>query len=332
MRKNTCIALLTVLLLVAASFAPSVTASEFQLEPTEVTSAAGSVGGGWYILSTAMFDLFSNEIDGLAYSIIPGGGVSNPITLNQRNADFAILYTPNLFEGYEGLHEEYPEPFTDLRGIARLGIVSVLHSWVDDDVGVERLSELAENQTGLDIDTGTRGLAGELHARRMLEEHGIAYDDNRSWGGRVIHSSYSEAKDRLIDGHIDMFLNNDVIRQPLWVELNQAADVTLLQHEEEAVEAMVNNYGYVRTVIPADTYEGQENDILTTAQDTVFATHKDADEDLVYMMTKLIFEEKERLVSAYRQFENIDIESAIPENAPIHPGAKRYYQEQGLLN
>lgn len=330
MKSRKVMSALIIALLALSMLVHSVSAEDFKIDPTEVTVAAGSIGGSWYLVCTAMFDVFSRNIEGLRFSVIPGGGLSNPITLNQKEAEFGILYTTNLWAAYHG-EEPYEEPITDLRGIARLGTQSVLHNFVRTGAGINSIKELAESQQGIRLDAGTRGLAGELHVERMLNMHGVSYADIRSWGGSVIHSSYSEASNRLIDGHIDAFFNNDVIGQPLWVELATAANVVLLPQEEEAVEKMVDNYGYSRHIIPAGSYRGQDEDVLTTSQDAVFVCHKDTPEELVYMITKLIFERQDRLIAAYGELKNINIETAIPENAPLHPGAERYYREIGAI-
>ena len=43
----------------------------------QITVAAGSIGGSYYVMNAAMFDIFSKNIEGLTYSIVPGGSISN---------------------------------------------------------------------------------------------------------------------------------------------------------------------------------------------------------------------------------------------------------------
>jgi len=306
-------------------------AQKIKIPPTQVTAAAGSTGGSWFIISTAFFSLFSDHIEGLSYSIIPGGGVANPITVNKKDAMFAMGYTTNLWAAYNG-YEPYKTKLTDLRGIANINVSSVIHAWILKSVGINSIREIAQKKFPLKLDSGPRGTGGELAASRCLELHGASYQNIRSWGGSVTHSPYTEAIDRLKDGHIHCFINDDIIGVPVYVELSSARDVVLLPQDPEVVKEMERRYGYSPKIIPARSYKGQEKDVLSTAQHHVFMCHKDAPEDLVYMMTKLIFTNKQRLIGAHKLFTNLD-PSVGPKDFPIplHPGAERYYKEIGVL-
>ena len=134
------------------------------------------------------------------------------------------------------------------------------------------------------------------------------------------------------DGHIEAFLNDDVIGNPVFVDIAHARDIRILSMTPEVVEQMVALYGYSPATIPANSYEGQTEDVASTAQHFVFFTHKDASEDLVYAMTKLTFENKSDLVAAHAIFKALDVAMG-PRNFPIplHPGALKYYREVGVI-
>lgn len=326
-------AMFSCLLISLLAFETSI-AEEYEIEPINVNAAAGSTGGSWFIISTAFFDLFDDHIDGLSYSIQPGGGVSNPISVQRKDAHFGMGYTTNLWAAYnnEDPYEER-EKMKDLRGIANINVSSVLQPFILQKTGITSVKEIAEKEFPVKLDTGTRGTGGELAARRTLEVEGASYEDIKSWGGSITHSAYREAIDRMKDGHIDMFMNDDIIKVPLYVELTSARDVNLLPVSEGSINKLVNEYGYSPAEVPANTYKNQDDDIKTIAQHHVFFCHKDMPAELVYAMTKLIFTNKDRLESAHKMFSNLD-EEAGHKNFPIplHPGAKRYYQEVGVLD
>ena len=64
---------LRVIPLIFVSCWNSVVAEEPQRENIQVTVVAGSIGGSFYVMNAAMFDIFSKNIEGLTYSIVPGG-------------------------------------------------------------------------------------------------------------------------------------------------------------------------------------------------------------------------------------------------------------------
>jgi len=303
----------------------------YQTDVPELTVAAGSIGGSWFIITTTFFELFGKNIDGLRYTIIPGGSISNPMAVDQGMAQIAMGYTSMLHSAALG-QEPFRAPMEQLRGIANINIAGVVHGIVLEESPIDAYSDIAAKEYPLDVDTGPRGTGGELAASRLLALYGAGYDEIKAWGGSVTHSSYREALDRMKDGHIEAFVNDDIIGQPLFVDIALARDVKFLPMDPEIVDQMVEKFGYAPAVIPAGTYRGQTEEIPSTAQHfAMFATDAMPD-DLVYAMTKLIFTNKESLVAAHPMFEALDPEAG-PEDIPIplHEGAKRYYREIGVL-
>ena len=304
---------------------------EYRTDAGEQVVAAGSIGGSWFIIATAMYDLFSRHIDGLRYTITPGGAISNPIAISQGMATAAYAYTSMLFAAQAG-QPPFKAPITDMRGILNLNVAGVLHPIFLSDTGITSLADIAAREIPLRVDTGPRGTGGELAASRLLELYGAGYDNIRAWGGSITHSSYREALDRMKDGHIDAFINDDIVGQPLFVDIALSRDVVFLPMTPEVVTQMVERFGYARASIPANTYKGQDAEIPSTAQLFAFTCHKDLPEDLVYAMTRLTFEHRDELIATHKVFSDLSLEAG-PTHFPIplHPGAERYYREVGVL-
>lgn len=315
----------------ALAFVPSSHAKDYSTDYGPITVAAGSVGGSWFVGATALLDLFDNNIDGLSYSVGPGGGVGNPHSVQQGEAQMAIAYTTNLHAAAEG-HDPYGDPLEDLRAVMNMNITSVMHTFALEQTGLETLSDIAEQEYGLAIDTGTRGTGGEQAAGRILEAHGASYDNLRSWGGQITHSEYREALDRLRDGHIEAFMNDDVVGHPLFVDVTVSRDLNLLGFSPSTIDELQENFGYIPSVIPEGTYDGQDKEVLTVGQQQALFVHKDMPDELVKNMLELIFENKERLATVHSSFENLDLDIApINLSVPLHPGAEEYYNESGVL-
>jgi len=329
-KKNFLTIFITILLTVTISMSSMVLAAGNAAERNE-TVFAGSVGGMWFVVATSFFELFSKNIDGLSYSIVPGGGVGNPIAIGRKDGLFAMGYNTNLHAAYRGL-DPFKEEIKDLRGILSTNVSAVMHPFVLESANINSLKQIAEEQIGIKIDTGPLGTGGELAAKRLLEAYGITYEKIKQWGGSVTHSGYNEALDRLKDGHINMWANDDIIGASIFVELASARNVKLLSIDDEIREEMFAKYGYAPVTIPAGSYKGQDADVQSTAQSHVFFCHKDAPEELVYQMTKLVFEKKDELVAVHSYFEALDPkEGPKGWTIPLHPGAERYYKEIGVI-
>lgn len=306
-------------------------AQSYTTDAPPQTIAAGAIGGGWFIMATALFDLYDREIGGLRFNTTPGGGVANPIAVQTGQASIAFSYNTNLFAAYNGM-EPYEGEHGGLRGVMNFNSCPAVHPWFAAESGVTSFADLRDQRPAIRLDTGSRGTGGELAAARMLAAHGITYDDIRAWGGNVSHSNYREAIDRMKDGHIDSFTNDDLINAALYQDMISSRDVVLLAPESEAVAELTEAYGYGTVTIPAGTYPGQDTDVTTTIQCSVMFAHEDVPEDLVYAMTKLAFEHIEDLRPIYGGFEDMQLDlGPVNLSVPLHPGAERYYREAGVL-
>jgi len=88
---------------------------------------------------------------------------------------------------------------------------------------------------------------------------------------------------------------------------------------------------FVSAEIPANTYGGQTAAVNTAAVVNYLVTHEGVKEELVYQMTKNIFENLGELGAAHSAGKAIKLEGALEGMPiPLHPGAARYLKEKGL--
>jgi uncharacterized protein len=105
---------------------------------------------------------------------------------------------------------------------------------------------------------------------------------------------------------------------------------TLVPIPSEVV-AKVGN-GYVAGTIPAGSYDGQPAEVPTAVIMHLLVTREGVSDDLVYRMTKLLFDHLDLLAQTHPAGKDIDAAKApfgLP--VPLHPGAERYYREIGLV-
>lgn len=325
--------LLLIVVLLITIIGSSIVFAQGQSEEMNFTVFAGSHGGTWHIVTLAAWDLFSEKIPGLTYSIVPGGGVANIIALNRKDGIFGMGYTDSLVAGYYG-REPYEEEMRDLRGMYNFHATAPQHAFITKSSNINSFRQIAEQQIGIKVDTGPIGTGGELMAKRIFEAYGITYEKIKEWGGSVTHSPYQEALGRVRDGHINMWINTQTSGEAILQELATSRDVILLPIDDEIREELIKKYGYNEVIIPAGTYKGTDVDISTITQNKVTICHKDAPEELVYTMTKLVFENLSRLRTVHIDYTFLKPETAVkgwPSEIPLHPGAERYYKEIGIL-
>ena len=103
--------------------------------------------------------------------------------------------------------------------------------------------------------------------------------------------------------------------------------------DEELQKILAASPFYVRATVPAGTYPGQTETLKTFGIKCLLCVDASMDEQLVYTITKILDESREELISAHPSLSNLSDPEYICSQLPIalHPGAEKYYTEQGLL-
>jgi hypothetical protein len=82
---------------------------------------------------------------------------------------------------------------------------------------------------------------------------------------------------------------------------------------------------------PPGTYPNQTEHIRTIASPNILVTRDDIPEEVVYNVTKVIWENLATLQEIHGATKDMQLEIAVDGlGAPLHPGALRYYREVGL--
>ena len=90
---------------------------------------------------------------------------------------------------------------------------------------------------------------------------------------------------------------------------------------------------YAAATIPAKTYTGQKKDVTTFGVKATVVTSADVSDDLVYQVTKAVFENFDAFRNQHPAFGPLEKKNMISDglSAPLHPGAIKYYKEAGLM-
>ena len=169
--------------------------------------------------------------------------------------------------------------------------------------------------------------------RLLFEAHGLSYEALRSWGGSITPTSTSMAQAQMTDGKADIWVQVVTAGHPAVSELALSTELVFLPAADNIVTKM-GEYGYEKTVLPPKVFKGQDKEISLVGFPTVLIGHKDLNTDLAYLLTRTIMENKKELVNAHAGFRNFSLEDAWgleKFGIPLHPGAKKYYQEKGMV-
>ena len=180
------------------------------------------------------------------------------------------------------------------------------------------------------MSTGSAGSGTEIMAMRMLEAVGIDPKKDIKQERLGAAESVNAIKDRKIDaffwvGGVPTAAVTDLAATP-------GIKIRLLDHAE-AIEAMNKKYGplYVKGIIAPTSYQGMDKPVENIDVWNILVASDKMSDKMAYDIVKTLMEKKPELVAVHKEAKNIDLKyQKIGSPLPYHPGAKKYFEEQGV--
>lgn len=334
MKKIFSIILMT-LVIVGCSTNDNDDASNDSSDGSEISTIewmAGPQGGVTYPFGVAMSDVIS-DIDGdISTHIVEGGSISNLQNVNDNDAQMGHTMSDVVFAGAKG-EEPFKEKTSDVRVIGKAMDFQYQFSVVEE-LGVSSFEELKENQIPIRIITNERGSAAEAMTSEVLKAHGISYEDIESWGGNIQFLPFDEAVQQVQNKNADALSMQSAVPTPFFEEILFSQDLVFFSIKDDIISSLSDEFGYVEGNIPKGTYKGVDEDVKTVQASMTLLVHKDIPDEFVYEFTKKLFEEEtiENLEAISKNYENISPEYSLDNLiGTLHPGAEKFYKEEGFL-
>lgn len=327
MKKILLISLLVMLLLISGLGTFSSMAKITQLK-----FVGSSPGGSWYMVMTGVAEVIKRSIPDVLITVAPGEGATNPVIVGSKQAELGLTHNVTAAAITKGT-----APYEGIGALPSVRAICAVYGStyqfiIREDTGLKSVQDIIDKKYPLKLSVSDPGSGDELVTSRYFKEYGISYKDIESWGGKIHYKNYSEStnmlKDRLIDG-----LSIQTLHPTASVtSIEQDVDLTMLTLDSKVIKALNEKYGYGITTIPAGTYSFLKEDYPTTISSTVLVTHEDVPEELVYQITKAIAENLDYMRNVHVALKGMTLESMkTGTGAPLHDGARRYYEEQGLV-
>ena len=308
------------LLAAAAAFTASTAAVA---APTFINILTGGTSGVYYPIGVAISQQY-NKIDGARTSVqATKASVENLNLLQAGRGELAFSLGDSVDDAWNGVEDAgFKAPLKRLRAIAAT-YPNYIHIVASKESGIKTLEDLK----GKRISVGAPKSGTELNARAIFKAAGLTYEDM----GRVEFMPYAESVELIKNRQLDATLQSSGLGMAAIRDLASMVPITFVAVPEDVV-SKIGSEAYQSKMIPAGTYDGQDADVPTAAITNILVSHDKVSDDVAYQMTKLIFENLDRLSSAHSAAKDIKLETAtegLP--IPLHPGAERYYKEAGVL-
>lgn len=286
-----------------------------------ITLYTGGTSGVYYPLGSKYAELLDkNGVS--AKAVTSGASVSNAQAIGNGNAQAAIMQNDVAYYAYNGLYMFNGKPIKKLRGVAAL-YPETVQFVVRADSDIKSLSDLK----GKKVAIGAPGSGTAVAAEQILKAAGV-------WNSiQKVNQKFSEAAQALKLGQIDAAVIVSGAPTPAITQIAVTTPVRVLPIPDSILSKLKSEgyIFYVRQDLKAGTYKGMGTDTATVAVKAILVASADLPEEVVYKMTKILFDNVDQLRAVHQKARYISLNTALDGmSIPLHSGAAKYYTEKGI--
>ena len=316
------------LLVTAMTLASCSRTSSIEQAPLRI--AGGPKDATFYILATALASAFRARVTGIrAEGLETKGTAANIEAVETGIAECGLVSADLVYNAHARGTRRRPEPHLKLRGVAVM-FPNTLHVVTRSDSSLTTLANLSAKRfaAALPGDLDLNGSDPRMDAIAAA----IADVAPSHVGPETMKIGMDEAVVQLEAGGIEaaQFAGGFPFRPVS--ESARRFGIHLLDFDERATSVVKAKYPFLRPVIvPAGTYQGQTQAVRSVAVDNVLICSADLAADLVYQLTRALYEGLPEIARAHASASQINPEHGASTPIPLHDGASRYYRERELF-
>ncbi|MGM0851839.1 MAG: TAXI family TRAP transporter solute-binding subunit [Bacillota bacterium] len=282
--------------------------------------ATGGTGGTYYPLGGTFAKIIQDETGIKASASTSGASAENMASIKDGKTEIAFTQTDIASYASEGTEMFSDNKVENARGIATL-YPETIQIVTTKDSGIKSVEDLK----GKVVSVGEAGSGTLLNAKQILEVHGIALEDLEAR-----NLSFDDSTTGIQDGTIDAAFITSGTPTGAVEGLAATEDITIVPVESGKISELIEKYPYYsEDEIPSGTYSKVDEAVTTVAVRAMLVTNADISEDVIYDVTKAIFENTDSITHA--KGELIKAEDGLKGmGIELHPGAKKYFDEKGV--
>lgn len=252
------------------------------------------------------------------------GSYDNIQNISAGNIDLGLVSGDMAYSAIHGTGEFDGAPAKNLRAIA--AVYASISQWIaPSSLGLSYVHDLQ----GYSLGIGPQNSTTELSAQIALSTMNITGSNTD-----LQNLGIGSGAELVADGTLDAVHGFSGVPTNGISELADKLPCTLLSYtEQELNEIIQNNTYYYIDTIPSGTYTGQDEDIPTFGIKCLLCIDSSADEELVYKLTKILYEHAGELAESESYMSPMQQKGFMYSALPIalHPGAARFYKDVGVL-
>lgn len=309
------------LIAAVAAFAVTSTASAQDF----ITIGTGGQTGVYYVVGQSICRLVNRDTDLRCTAPSTGGSVANLNALISGDQDMAVAQSDMQFNAYNGEGPWEGEPFENLRAMFSLH-PEPLTIVARADAGIETFDDLK----GKRVNVGNPGSGQRATMEIVMDAKGWTMSDF-SLASELRPAEQSAA---LCDNNVDAIVYTVGHPNGSIQEATTTCDSVIVPVTGPEIDQLIeDNPYYAPATIPGDMYKGNPEPVETFGVLATFVTSADVSDEIVYAVTKAVFDNFDRFKGLHPAFEILEQEGMVSAglSAPLHEGAERYFTEQGWI-
>lgn len=285
--------------------------------------ATGGATGTYYPFGGAIAQILNENTNADITVQTSGASGANMQLLEAEEVEMAIVQTDVMDYAWRGV-ESFSSPIRNFAAVVTL-YAELVQIVTTPASGISSVTDLR----GKNVSVGDAGSGVEFNARQIFEVHGMSFDDIA-----VQNLSFAASADALRDGKIDAFFCTAGVPTPAVVDLATNRDIVIVPIDQAQANQLISRFPYYAYLpVPAGAYRGVSAPVMTVGINSALVISNSISEDLVYDMTKALFENQAELASIHAKGAELSPVSAVQGmgSVPFHPGAEKYLKEIGAL-
>ncbi|HHV17586.1 MAG TPA: TAXI family TRAP transporter solute-binding subunit [Thermoanaerobacterales bacterium] len=286
-------------------------------ENWQLSIGTASMGGAFFPVGQEIANLVTKYVDGAKMTPeVTAGALENPRLIANGDVELGITNANLAYFAANGM-----KPYEGKLEVSAVSLLhpSVFHIITMADSPINSIADLK----GKKIAVGPAGGGTLPILQALLEQYGLSMDD-------IVpnYLSYNDGFTQLSDGNVDVALALSGYPASAVVEISTSKDIKFIEIADDKLDNILAKYSYYSKVkVPKDVYK-LKGDATAIGVPNVLLVNNNLDEQLVYNITKAIFDNLDEFKEANANAKQIDIETADQTPIPLHPGAKKYFDER----
>ncbi len=283
--------------------------------------ATGSAAGVYYLWGGALAKIIGDKVPGVQLTVeATGGQKDNGQLLQGRRVELTMLNVDTLHEMWHGLAWTEGKKHDRVRTIAGM-YPSFLALLAPEAKPIKTAKDIQGRNLGVGPPKGTADVVG----RMLMDVLGIK-------PARYHAVGWSDTVGAVRDGIIEVVLAIGGQPWPPITDLETTHKLRFFEFTQGELDTILKKLPYYSTgTIPAGTYKNLDKDYKTLTFWNMIVADKDLPEDLVYRVTKAIFENADTIKTTHPSTGKYLVPESISASpVPVHPGAAKFYREKGI--